>query len=221
VIPLARYVTASCLGAQRWVGPGLLFVVGVAVTFASGGEALSTFAEGATWLFPITAWLTVATLNDEDPTRADITSAAAGGGTRVRLVKLAVAGGVGLVLTIISLLAGFFAASSSFTLRDLAAGIVAQLLAVTGGVAVGSICARPLISRPGWAVLGVIGLTVIDLVVPGAPPSRLILQALDGSSNGSEGAVHLWRSLALGAGEVVVLAALLIGLSSRISLARS
>jgi hypothetical protein len=215
VTALARYVAASCLGAQRWVGPGLAFVVGLAITFAGGGEALSTLAEGAIWLFPITAWLTVTTLNDEDPSRADITAAAAGGMTRVRAGKLAVAAAVAVVLTFISLLAAYLASRSTFTLHDLPAGLVAHLMAVAGGVAVGSVCARPVLTRTGWAVLVVIGLTVIDLVIPGAPPARAILDALDGSQ------AHLWRSLALGAGEVVVLAVVLIGFSVRVSWARS
>lgn len=216
MIALARYVAASCLGAQRWVAAGLLFVLGVAITFASGGQALSTLAEGATWLFPITAWLTVATLNDEDPGQADITAAAAGV-ARARGVKLAVAAGAGLVLTALSLVAAFLASSSTFTPQTLAAGAVAHLLAVTAAVAVGSICARPIIGRTGWAVLAVIGFTVVDLVIPGAPPSRLVLHSLDGSQK----AADVWRSLGLGAGEVALLATLLIGLSSTVSLKRS
>ncbi len=216
VIALTRYIAACCLHAQRWVAPGLLFVLSVVITFATGGPALSTLGEGATWLFPVTAWLTVVTLNDEDPSQAAISAAAGGGIGRVRNAKLAVAGCVGLVMTAISLAVAYANSSSSFTLDDLAAGTVACLFTVAGGVALGSLCARPLVSRTGWAVLAIIVLTIVDLIVPHAPPARVVLEALSDSHDS-----HLWASLARGAPEVIVLAVVFIGASNYLSRARS
>jgi hypothetical protein len=216
MIALGRYVAASCLASLRWVAPGLIFILGLAVTYGPGGDPLSTLADGATWLFPITAWLTVATLNDEDPSQAAITAVAAGGLARARAGKLLVAAGAGALMTAISLAAAYANNASDFTLNDLAAGVVAHALTVIGGVALGSLCARPLISRTAWAVLVIIALSLVDVAIPYAPPARIVLVALNHARIGQQ-----WASLGIGAGEVMVLATLLIGGSSYLSRVRS
>ena len=215
MIPLERYITASCLNSLRWVAPGLIFVLCLAITYGPGGHTLGTLAEGATWLFPITAWITVATLNDESPSQADITGAAAGGTGRARTCKLLVAAAAGAIMTVISLAAAYATSPSSFTPDDLAAGAVAHLLAVIGGVSFGSLCARPLISRTAWAVLIIIALTLVDVVIPYGPPLRIVLVALNHSQIGQQ-----WISLGIGAGEVMVLGAALIGGSNYVSRSR-
>jgi hypothetical protein len=216
VIALGRYVTASCLDALRWVAPGLVFAVGLAVTYASGGNTLSTLADGATLLFPITAWITVATLNDEDPSQAAITAVAAGGVIRARTAKLAVAVAAGGLLTVISLATAYATNSSGFTWDDLGAGALAHTLAVTGGVAVGSLCARPLVSRTALGALVIIALTIVDVVIPYGPPVRIMLLALNRAHVGQQ-----WAYLGIGAGEVLVLAAVLISLSNRLVRSRA
>lgn len=214
MIGTARYIAASSLYAGRWVAPALLFVVAVVVTFATGGQVLGTLGEGATWLLPISAWLTVATLNDEDPTQAAITAAAAGGLARARVVKLCVAAAVALGMAALSLLAGFLSNTASFTVGDLGAGAVVHVLTVAGGVALGSMCARPLITRGGRAALAIIFVTVWDLVIPHAPPARAVLEAL---SSQTVAAGHEWRSIGLAAGEVLVWTVVLFGLSGWLS----
>lgn len=216
MIALGRYVTASCLDSLRWVAPGLIFVLGLAVTYGPGNGALTSLAEGTTWLFPITAWLTVATLNDEDPSQVAITGAAAGGIGRARAVKLLVAAGAGVLMAAISLATAYATNSSSFTLNDLAVGALAHALAIIGGVALGSLCARPIISRTAWAVLAIIAFTLIDVVVPYAPPARIVLVALNHARIGQQ-----WASLGIAAGEVIVLAVVFIGASNYFSRARS
>jgi hypothetical protein len=213
---LCRYVAASCLASLRWVAPGLIFVLGLAVTYGPGGDPLSTLADGAIWLFPITAWLTVATLNDEDPSQAAITAVAAGSLARARAGKLLVAAGAGAFMTAVSLAAAFTNNSSSFTLNDLALGVVAHALTVIGGLALGSLCARPLISRTAWAVLVIVALTLVDVAIPYAPPARIVLVALNHAHIGQQ-----WASLGIGVGEVIVLAALLIEASNYLSRVRS
>jgi hypothetical protein len=211
-----RYVTACCLHAQLWVAPGLTFMLAVALTYVNGGNPLTTLAEGATWLFPVTGWITVATVNGEDPSQAAITATATGGVTRTRAVKLAVGATACSALAALSLAAAYATNASSFTLGDLAAGAFAHLLAIIGGVALGSLCARPLISHTGWAVLIISLVTVTDLIVPGAPPARLTLDALDALDIG-----RMWEVLVQAATEVVALAVVLIGVSIRLSRNRS
>lgn len=81
VLSLGRYIAACCLASQRWVAPSFVFLVGVSITYAVGGGALTSLAGGATLLFPLVAWVTVGTLNDQDAGQAAITIAAPGGST--------------------------------------------------------------------------------------------------------------------------------------------
>jgi len=213
---LVRYLAACCLNAQRWVAPGVVFVLSLAITFVNGGDPLTTVAEGATWLFPITAWVTVLTLNDEDPSQAAITAASAGGPGRAHAAKLIVAAAAGAAMAVLSVLLAWATTASAFTVDDLAAAVVSHLLAVAGGVALGSICARPVIARTGWAVLAIIALSAVDLAVPDAPPARIVLAALANTHPG-----QLWPALALAAAEVALLAVVLVGVSSLVSRRRS
>jgi len=213
---LGRYVTASCLDSLRWVPPGLIFVLGLTAAYASGGQVLATLEIGASWLFPVTAWLTVNTLNDEDPSRAAITAAAAGGLGRSRGTKLMVAGFVGGLMTLISLGLAFAVNVSFFTPNDLALGLVAHAISVMAGVALGSLVSRPIVSRTAPAVLTIIAFTVVDLAVPYAPPLRVVLSALNRVHTHQQ-----WAILGLGAAETVALSAVLLAVSSRVARARS
>ena len=213
---LARYVTASCLHSLRWVAPLLIFVLAVVVTYAPGGTTVSTLAEGASWLFPITAWLTVATLNDEDPSQASITSAAAGGIDVARAAKLSVAAGAGITMTAVSLITAYAVDHANFTTNDLVLGVAAHLLSVVAGVALGSLCARPVVTRTAWAALAIVAVTTVDLVVPYAPPMRVILNGLNRPNTAGR-----WETLGIGAVETFAMAVVLLGASTYVARSRS
>jgi hypothetical protein len=213
---VTRYIAACCLGALRWLAPALAFAIGLAMTYLPGGPVLPSVAEQAAWLFPITAWLTVATLNDEDPSQRAITAAAAGGPARAHVLKLMVAGCVGASLALVSLASAYAANPAHFDVHDLAIGAAAQGLSVTGGVALGSLCGRPAVTRAAVAALSIVIVTVLDLVVPFAPPARTVLTALNRARAGQQ-----WAVLGIGAGEVVVVAVVAIGVSARLARARS
>lgn len=163
----ARFTADSCLLAQRWVAPALVYAVTLAATFAAGGDPRVDLGFGAAALFSVAAWLTVATLNDEDDDHAAITAAIVGGRGRLRLTKLAVAGAAGGVLAAGGLVFAFVRATGS--LSDLAAGTAADLVALSTGLLVGWLCARPFVSRAGTALLLICVATLANLVVPGAP----------------------------------------------------
>jgi hypothetical protein len=213
---LGRFVTASCLDSLRWVPPGLIFVLGLTAAYASGGQVLATLEIGASWLFPITAWLTVNTLNDEDPSRAAITAAAAGGIGRARAAKLIVVACVAAVMTVVSLGLAYAVNVSYFTPDDLAIGFVAHAISVMGGIAVGSLVARPIVSRTAPAVLTIIAFTVVDLAVPYAPPIRVMLSALNRLHTHQQ-----WAVLGLGVAETLVLSAILLAVSFFVARTRS
>ncbi len=216
VIALVRYLVASGLGAQRWVAPGVAFGLAVTVTFASGGDPSTTLAEGVAWLFPIAAWITVVTLNDPTPDQQAIIAAAVGGPTRLRVGQLALATSIGLIMAAGSLLFAGLASAGAFTVGDLAAGASADLVAVVAAVALGSLCARPVVRRTGWAVLLVILVSAADLAVPGAPPARIELAAFAASRSSQR-----WLTLGQAAAEVAVLAAVLAAVSFRLNRRRT
>jgi hypothetical protein len=205
-----RFIAASCIASQRWLAPVVLFAIAVAVLFASGGSPLVNAGVGATVLFPIAAWITIATLNDEDPSQQAITTAAFGSPARVRRAKLAVAVMVCAALAAVSILVAVVRAGS-LTLEILAASSFGHVLAVAGGLALGATCARPLVKRNGSALLLVAGATVVDLVVPDAPPAHLVLSALSGVRG------PRWSLLGLAAVGTTVLGSALLGLSGRIT----
>jgi hypothetical protein len=212
VISLARYLAVSCLHAQRWAPPGVLFLLGLAVTYASGGGALTTLAEGTAWLLPVTAWLTVTTLNDEHPSQAAITAAAAGGVVVARVTKLFVAGAAAVVLVGVSLAAAYLNDLAQFTAGDLAAGLVAHLLAVAAGVSLGSWFSKPFVVRPAWGALGIVLVTIIDVIVPGVPPLRAVLSSFD-----AERAHGLWSTLGIAALETTVIATFTLIVSTKVA----
>jgi hypothetical protein len=209
-----RFVAASCISSQRWIPPIVLFAVALAVLFASGGSLLLNAGVGAAALFPIAAWVTIATLDDEDPSQQDVTSAAFGSPGSVRGVKLAVAAGVCLALAAASICAAALRADSA-TGEALAAAVLAHLLAVAGGVPLGAACARPLMARSGSALLVVAAAALADLVLPDAPPAHLVLSAT------GDGRGPRWPDLALAAVGTALLAAVLLGLAARVARSRS
>lgn len=187
-----RFVAATAVGGQRWAGAALLFALALGVTFVSGGDALMTFAQGAAWLFPTSAWLVVATLHSEDTGQAAVTDVALGGPTQARLVRLAVAGAAALLASAVSVLAATAFVGGKVTSDQLALGAVAHLVCVIGGGTAGLLCARPLIRRPGWALAALLIVVVAEIAVPNVPPVRAAVDVLGRTDAGDR-----WPALAL------------------------
>jgi hypothetical protein len=120
----------------------------------------------------------VATLNDEDDDHAAVTAALAGGPGPVRRAKIALSAVVAAQLAVVGI--ALAAIRAPLAPGDLAAGVVADLAAILGGVALGAVCARPFLARTGSALLAICLVTLGELAVPGAPPVHLVLAALGG-----------------------------------------
>ena len=183
---LVRYLGADVLRSQRWVAPLLAFLGGVAIFNVGGGPLLTTYADTATVLLPISVWLTVTVANCEDPVQAAVTSVTVGGETRVRLAKLATAWAGCGVLTAVAVLWPLLVHSYSgrATAGDVAAGVAAHLLVALFGVGVGSLGMHAVLGRAGWTVLVTTGLCLADILVPHAPPTRRILELFDDGAVG-------------------------------------
>jgi hypothetical protein len=180
-VALLRYLAADVLRSQRWVAPLLAFLGGVAVFNVAGGPLLTTYADTATVLLPVSVWLTVVVANSEDPMQAAITAVTVGGERRLRLGKLAAAWAGCGVLTVVAVLWPLVVRSYSGSAGagDVAAGVAAHLLVALFGVGVGSLGMRAVLGRAGWTVLVATALCLADLLIPHAPPTRRILELFD------------------------------------------
>lgn len=178
---LLLYVGADVLRSQRWVAPLLAFLAGVAAFNVAGGPLLTTYADTATVLLPVSVWLTVVVANSEDPVQAAVSAVTVGSDSRLRLGKLLTAWTGCVAVTAVAVLWPLLAHSDSgaATAGDVAAGIGAHLLVALFGVAVGSLGMRSVLDRAGYTVLVATVLCLADVLIPHAPPTRRVLELFD------------------------------------------
>ncbi len=172
---LLRYTWRDTVHAQGWVAPVLSFGLVVAVVSAQSGSVLPTFAILATALLFVSAWLTVVIVNNEDPLQLSITESCAGGRAKVRLSKLLLSYIVSLLLGVIAMLPPIPIAGGGTSVRNLGAGVGAQMIAALAGVSLGALCSRPVIRRRAWAVLIGILVGLGTVLIPDGVPSRQLL----------------------------------------------
>lgn len=202
---LLRYLATDAVRGGRWVAPALCYVAGVLVFDAGGGTALSCYQFSAALLLPIGLWLAVAVGNSEDPVQADITVVTVGDPARVRLAKLAVAYLGCLGLAAVGL--GWPVFDHPVTGGAVVVGGVQHVVLALAGVAFGAPLSRPVVDRVAWGLVGGVGVTLAELLVPGSLPLRRMLSLLPTDS------VHpaaVAVPLALLAAETLTLAAVLV-----------
>jgi hypothetical protein len=215
---IVRYVAADAARSQRWVAPLLFFAAAVVIFNTDAGPLLTTYADTAACLLPVAAWLTVVVVNAEDPIQTDVSIVTVGNDIQFRLGKLVTAFLACAGLTAASVVAPLVAHDypGSVTAGDVAAGVAGHLLVAVLGVAVGSLGARPVIRRSGWAFLVLSAACLADIVIPHAPPTRQLLVLFD------EDAPHgLARSLTANGAETLVLATAVIAVALSITRRRS
>ncbi len=216
MIALVRYVGATVTRSLRWVAPFLLFVLCEVVLDSAVGDVLPTYALSSAALFFVAAWLSVVVGNSEGTVQGDVTATAAGGRWRVRLAKLFVAYAGCLVLGGLALVVPALVTSARVGATDVVAGAVAQAVTALFGVALGSLCSRPIVDRTSWAVLAVAAVGTADVVVPQAPPIRQLLTLL-----GETSPRHLGVLLFGITSETVVLSVVVVACAARISATRA
>lgn len=180
-VALLRYLGADVLRSQRWVAPLLAYLGGVAIFNVAGGPLLTTYADTATVMLPVSVWLTVVVANSEDPVQAAVTAVTVGGGGRLRLGKLLTAWAACGLLTAVAVMWPLVVRSYAgpATAGDVAAGVAAHLLVALFGAGVGSLGMRDVLPRTGWTVLVAASLCLADVLLPHAPPTRRILELFD------------------------------------------
>jgi hypothetical protein len=182
---LIRYYLAATVHGQRYLAP-LLFDLAVLSVFTinDAGPLIGGYVVSASSLLLTSCWLTVTIVNLEDPVRRAITLVAAGGAMRVLAAEagLAVLAGVALigVGTIFPIVSG----SHTVTPDDVAVGILAQVTTTAVGIAVGLLCSRLVVPRPGYSLILALVVIVAVPLTPGLPPVHPMLRLMS-SAGGS------------------------------------
>ncbi|OKI01154.1 ABC transporter [Streptomyces sp. CB02923] len=222
MIPLLRYQSALLLRSHRWLPPALLYAALLAVGVQSGGPILDSYGVAAFGLLPLAAWLCRICVTSEPPAARFCTAAAAGPG-KAHLASVLTgclsAAFLALVGTAyVSLVADPHASDHRTAVPVLAAacaGLLAALVCVLLGTAVGALCNWPVLRRTGWSVLSGL-LAALLLLVAGASPANAAVSGLvTGSAHGT---ITLpWLPLLAG----LLIAAAATALACRLSSRRS
>jgi hypothetical protein len=179
VTALVRYQAELLLRSHRWVAP--LAVYAVFVWFAGGGEPLgSVLGWSAAALVPVVAWLTRLMLTAE-PGEARACIAAATGPRRAQLAALIAAFSCGLVIglagVVFDLIAGRLAGGPAEYARTVAVGLIAMVVCVSVGSAIGALCNPPVVRAVAGAFLGTVGVVTAALVSSISPANAAIRAA--------------------------------------------
>jgi hypothetical protein len=161
VIALLRYYLADLLRSQRFFPPILAFLLAIGVLVGgTPGPALSAYGSLALVLYPVGVWLAVAVNNAEDPAQRGITVSATGGWTRVAGATTLVSLLTVLVLGLVGTAWPAIISPAPYTWPELGLGLAAQLACGWTGVAVGVLCARPILRRIGASAAAALVLVI-------------------------------------------------------------
>ncbi|GAA1985505.1 ABC transporter [Kitasatospora viridis] len=187
---LTRYQLELLLRSQRWLPPFLGYAALVAILVQQGSPLLDGLGLGAALLVPVTAWYVRCTLT-ADPPQARAVLVAARGAARVQLASLLAALLAGTVLAVLGTGAIWWLSGPTTGVPNpkppvpvapvLLAGLLGALACVLTGLAIGALCHRPVLLRPGWGLLGVLGLSVPVLVASGSPANAAVRALVTGS----------------------------------------
>ena len=201
---LTRYLWSDFIRSHRWVAPLLAFLIVESIISATTGAVLPTYGGVSLAVLFLSIWVAVIVLNNEDPIQTYVTTTAAQGDAKLRLAKLSVAFQGAVILGLLGLVAPTVVASGTVGAVDIGAGAVGVVATATAGVAVGAMCARPIITRTSWALLLGMCAGLGTVLIPHCPPTRQLLVFFSGTAD------KLVGSLGLVLAETLLLSAILV-----------
>jgi hypothetical protein len=216
MIALVRYLAATLLHSQRYLAPVLLFAGAVGV-FSSNdnGPLPPVYASCAAMLVVSAAWFAIALVSVEEPVHRAITVVTAGRAVRVLVATIVVALLGGAAMAVIGLVVPLGFGDHPLSAVDLLVGMEAQLTAATAGVAVGLVCSRLVVRRPGYAAVLAIALVGVLLLTPGLPPVNAMLVLMGRVSAAPDLVLPLAGLLVVAAGLLAVAGAVTHAVSTR------
>jgi hypothetical protein len=184
-VAVSRYLAADLVRSQRFLMPVFAYLVLLVVLV--GGQSRpppASWAWSAGLLYPISVWLAVTVANAEDPAQRHVTVAAAGGWARMQLGVLGTCLACDAVLVVLAVLRPLVplgGPAHPIPASVLLLGVLAHLASATTGTSVGLLCARPLVRRPGWALLAACAVTLATGTQPWLPPVGTAIRQLVGA----------------------------------------
>ncbi|MBB5954196.1 hypothetical protein FHS29_000766 [Saccharothrix tamanrassetensis] len=175
---LVRYLLADVLRTQRYLPPLLVFAAVLAMFNAGdAGPPPSAYAGSCAFLYPVATWLTIVIATAEDPVRRAVTVTTAGWGRTQAAVTVLSCAAV-TVVALFAALVPVLTQSRPYPPATVALGLASLVVCGLTGVGVGVLCARPVITRPGWSVLAATALVVLAFLFGRTPPIGNLLGAL-------------------------------------------
>ncbi|WP_371479864.1 ABC transporter [Kitasatospora sp. NBC_00315] len=178
---LTRYQLELLLRSWGWLPPFLAYVLLMVVGVSAGDPLLGALGYGAPVLLPVTAWYTRCALTAEPPA-ARACRVAPAGAARVQLASLLAALTAGLLSAVAGLavlwpLCGPVAdpgAPAAPLAGALSAGLLASVVCVLLGLAVGALCNRPVLPRAQYGLPLALAGAVLALVASGSPANAAV-----------------------------------------------
>ncbi|MER6128402.1 ABC transporter [Streptomyces sp. NPDC001795] len=183
-----RYQAALLVRSQRRLPPFLLYAAVLAIGVQNGQPVLDSLGYEAAAVLPVAAWLVRICATNEPPAARSCVGAAAGPG-RAHLACLLVALGASaafgtaatVAVTLISSHTGTDHRTRVSALQSAGAGLIATLVCVLLGTAVGALTAWPVLRSPGRAVPALILAALLALVLSGSPARSAVTALVTGS----------------------------------------
>ncbi|GAA5185227.1 hypothetical protein GCM10023322_28530 [Rugosimonospora acidiphila] len=180
MLALIRYALASLIHSQRYLAPALLYLVVLATfTINDQGTLAGVYVVSAGALLVCGTWLTVTIVNLDDPVQRAITVSAAGRSRRVLAASVGLAVLVCVVLAGVGLVFPLLSGHHVITSAGLVTGAEAELACAFAGIAVGLLCSRLVVGRPGYSLILALGL-VLALPLVRIPPINPMLRSMSG-----------------------------------------
>ncbi|GAA1194248.1 hypothetical protein F4556_001604 [Kitasatospora gansuensis] len=184
---LCRFTLARLLHSQRYLPPVLLFLALVTVlTSSDSGPLTAVYGVCAGSMFLTSCWLTVSLVNLDEPQGRAIAVVSSGSARRLFAADALVALGICLLLTLFGLAYPLVAGHHTVQGVQLLVGAAAQLTAAATGIALGLVCSRPVVGRPGYSLLAALGSALVLPLVPRLPPLNPLLTLLAGRRPAAE-----------------------------------
>ncbi|MFJ5801911.1 ABC transporter [Streptomyces decoyicus] len=192
MIALLRYQTALLIGSYRWLPPVILYAVWLTIGIRSGDPMLGTFGYAAGGLLPTAVWLTRTCVTNEPPAARNCAAAAAGPG-RVHLACVLTAVGTGLLLALIGTAVVLSLADPHSNNHDVAvpvlpaafAGLLAAVVCLLMGTAIGALSNRPVLRSTGWSILTGLIAALLLSVLGASPANAAVWGLVTGSVHGT------------------------------------
>ncbi|MEW9515179.1 ABC transporter [Streptomyces tubercidicus] len=192
MIALLRYQTALLIGSHRWLPPVILYAAWLAISVRGGDPLLDGLGYAAGGLLPVAVWLTRTCVTNEPSAARNCVAAAAGPG-RAHLAGVLTAAGTALLLALVGTALVVLVSDPRSTGHQVAvpvlpaafAGLLAALVCLLMGTAIGALSNWPVLRSTGWSIPTGLVAALLLLVLGASPANAAVSGLVTGSLHGT------------------------------------